>query len=166
MLLTPPAVLEKYDVPESVLEVLRSSAVRHVSILGRRGPLQAASTNKELRERTSLNGASMRPLAPEFFTHAPDVKLKPTCQQLRLLQILRRQQHGTSTHTWSLNFFRSPMALAPALSDIRASSHSPPSTSILHTDLVIPALGHLRTARGGRVLDGNGRALRRVYASG
>ena len=40
--------------PESVLEILRSSAVRHVSILGRRGPLQAAFTNKELRERTSL----------------------------------------------------------------------------------------------------------------
>ena len=81
MLLTPPAALEKYDIPESVLEILRSSAVRHVSIIGRRGPLDTAYTNKELHERTSLN-ASMRPLAPELFTHAPDVKLKPTCRQL------------------------------------------------------------------------------------
>jgi adrenodoxin-NADP+ reductase len=31
---------------------------------------------------------------------------------------------------------------------------------------VDPALGHLRTARGGRVLDEAGRTLRRVYASG
>ena len=53
------------------------------------------------------------------------------------------------------------------------------ATSVPHTDLVIPALGHhadpaqayvdpalghLRTARGRCFLDGNGRALRRVYA--
>ena len=55
-----------------------------------------------------------------------------------------------------------------ALAALDASARAIPTcaTSILHTDLVIPALGHLRTARGGRVLDGNGRALRRVYASG
>ena len=203
MLLTPPATLEKYDVPESVLEVLRSSAVRHVSIIGRRGPLQAAFTNKELRELTSLDGASMLPLAPELLVPAPDVKL--TRQQSRLMQLLQQQQQqqqqqrGTSnTHTksWSLDFFRSPTSLAPAPSGhkhklaltlshtaLDASSRAVPTgaTSVLHTDLVIPALGHhadpahayidpalghMRTASGGRVLDGDGRALRRVYASG
>ena len=55
------------------------------------------------------------------------------------------------------------------------------ATSVPHTDFVIPelghhadpaqayvypALGHLRIARGGCFLDGNGRALRRVYAYG
>ena len=200
MLLTPPAVLEKYDIPEPVLEVLRSSAVRHVSIIGRRGPLQAAFTNKELRELTSLDGASMLPLAPELLASAPDVKL--TRQQSRLMQLLQQQQQqqrGTSnksSKSWSLDFFRSPTALAPTPSGNRnklaltlshtaldASARAVPTgaTSVLHTDLVIPALGHhadplqayvdpslghLRTARGGRVLDGDGHALRRVYASG
>ena len=54
-------------------------------------------------------------------------------------------------------------------------------TSVQHTDLVMaalgrhadptaayvdPALGHLRTEHDGRVLDGAGHTLRRVYASG
>jgi adrenodoxin-NADP+ reductase len=202
MLLTPPASLEKYDIPEPVLEVLRNSAVRHVSIIGRRGPLQAAFTNKELRELTSLEGASMHPLAPELLAPTPDVKL--TRQQSRLMQLLQQQQQqqqqrGISnphTKSWSLDFFRSPTALTPAPSGhqnklaltlahtaLDASARAVPtgSTSVLHTDLVVlalghhadptqayvdPALGHMRTSRGGRVLDGNGRTLKRVYASG
>jgi adrenodoxin-NADP+ reductase len=198
MLLTPPAALEKYDIPEPVLEVLRSSAVRHVSIIGRRGPLQAAFTNKELRELTSLDGASMLPLAPELIVPTPDVKL--TRQQSRLMQLLQQQQQRGPSNipgkSWSLDFFRSPTALTPAPSGhqhklsltlahtaLDASARAVPTgaTSVLHTDLVVaalghhadpaqahvdPALGHMRTARGGRVLDGTGRALRRVYASG
>ncbi|KAF8265056.1 hypothetical protein EI94DRAFT_1736916 [Lactarius quietus] len=159
MLLTPPAALEKYDIPEPVLDVLRGSAVRHVSIIGRRGPLQAAFTTKELRELTALDGTSMVPLAPELIAPAPDAKL--TRQQSRLMQLLQKQQQQK-----------------PGVSDAHTS---PGEASVLHTDLVIPALGHhadpamayvdptlghLRTAPGGRVLDGAGRALRRVYASG
>jgi adrenodoxin-NADP+ reductase len=201
MLLTPPAALEKYEIPEPVLEVLRGSAVRHVSIIGRRGPLQAAFTNKELRELTSLNGASMDPLAPELLAPAPDVKL--TRQQSRLVQLLQLQQQQQKcdiptphTKSWSLDFFRSPTALTPAPSRhqnklaltlahtaLDASVRAVPTgaTSVLHTDLVVaalghradpaqayvdPALGHMRAAPGGRVLDGNGCAVRRVYASG
>ena len=64
--------------------------------------------------------------------------------------------------------YKHKLALALSLAALDSSARAVPTcaTSILHTDLVIPALGHLRTARGGRVLDGNGRALKRVYASG
>ena len=208
MLLTPPAALAKYDIPVPVLDVLHRSAVRHVSIIGRRGPLQAAFTNKELRELTTLNGTSMLPIAPELLS-APTPDTKLTRQQSRLLLLLQQQQQqqrgpsspdsGPShTKTWSLDFFRSPTLV----SDAPASNHSRPrlaltlahtaldasaravptgATSVQHTDLVVcalghhadpaaayvdPALGHLRTERGGRVLDGAGRPLRRVYASG
>ena len=205
MLLTPLAVLEKCDIPEPVLDVLRSSAVRHVSIIGRRGPFQAAFTTKELRELTTLDGVSMVPLAPELLVPTPDAKL--TRQQTRLMQLLQKkqqqqqqqQQLGTfdpHNKSWSLDFFRSPTALAPAPdwhrdrlaltlahTALNASARAVPTgeTSVLHTDLVVPALGHhadpampyvdpalghMRTARGGRVLDDAGRALRRVYASG
>ena len=204
MLLTPLAVLERCDIPEPVLEVLRSSAVRHVSIIGRRGPLQAAFTTKELRELTTLDGTSMDPLAPELLTPTPDAKL--TRQQSRLMQLLQKQQQqqqqqqlGTfdpHSKSWSLDFFRSPTALAAAPdwhrhrlaltlahTTLDASARAVPTgaTSILHTDLVVPALGHhadpampyvdpalghMRTARGGRVLDDAGRTLKRVYASG
>ena len=74
-------------------------------------------------------------------------------------------------------------ALTLAHTALDASVRAIPTgtTSVLHTDLVLPALGHhadpnmayvdpalghLRTARGRRVLDGAGRALRSVYASG
>ncbi len=205
MLLTPPEALAKYDVPAPVLDVLHRSAVRHVSIIGRRGPLQAAFTNKELRELTVLDGTSMLPLAQELLgAPTPDVRL--TRQQSRLLQLLQKQQqHDSSrtpnagpsrTKTWSLDFFRSPTALATAPDRHRhrlaltlahtaldASARAVPTgvTSVQHTDLVVaalghhadpaaayvdPALGHLRTGRGGRVLDGAGRTLRGVYASG
>ncbi|KAI9449457.1 FAD/NAD-P-binding domain-containing protein [Lactarius psammicola] len=204
MLLTPPAALAKCDVPAPVLGVLRRSAVRHVSIIGRRGPLQAAFTTKELRELTTLDGTSMLPLAPEILAPpTPDAKL--TRQQTRLLQLLQQQQRGASrapdpgpshTKSWSLDFFRSPTALvtAPdrhrhrlsltlAHTTLDASARAVPTgvTSVQHTDLVVaalghhadpaaayvdPALGHLRTGRGGRVLDDTGHALRHVYASG
>jgi adrenodoxin-NADP+ reductase len=192
-------MLEKYDVPASVMEVLHRSAVRHVSIIGRRGPLQAAFTTKELRELTTLTGACMIPLSPELFVPPPaDTKLSR--QQSRLLQLLQQSSTKTQapapaagTKSWSLEFFRSPTSLGPgedgdrlavslAHTTLDECSRAVPTgtTSVLDTDLIVTALGHradpstayydaalghLRTDRG-RVLDGAGRALRRVYASG
>ena len=198
MLLTPPAILEKYDVPASVLDVLHRSAVRHVSIVGRRGPLQAAFTTKELRELTTLRGASMIPLAPDLLA-PPPASTKLSRQQSRILQLLQQGSPATAqppfpaagAKSWSLDFFRSPtglvedgqrMTLSLAHTALDEHSRAVPTgaTSSLRTDLVVtalghhadpsavyydPALGHLRTDRG-RVLDGEGRALRKVYASG
>ncbi len=39
----PPSLLKTYDLPQHVLDVLNQSAMRHVSILARRGTLEAAS---------------------------------------------------------------------------------------------------------------------------
>ena len=54
MLLTDVKVLTKYDVPQHVLDVFSRSTVKHVSIIGRRGPFEAAFTTKELREMINL----------------------------------------------------------------------------------------------------------------
>jgi adrenodoxin-NADP+ reductase len=195
MLLTPPRVLEKYDVPAPVLDVLRRSAVRHVSIIGRRGPFQAAFTTKELRELTVLEGTSMFPISPELLA-PPAASTKLSRQQSRIHQLLKQSSSAASaattqpgTKTWSLDFFRSPtgfaqdsqhLALAHTALDEQSRAVPTGETSLLRTDLVVTALGHhadplqtyydralghLRTDRG-RVLDAAGRALRRVYASG
>lgn len=195
MLLTSPSVLEKYDVPETVLEVLRRSAVKHVSIVGRRGPLEAAFTVKELREMMNLSEASMVPLDPSLLEPPPDTKLNR--QQTRTLQLLRKgsvNEHGKTPKTWSLDFFRSPTGLAPpspsspaanltlAHTSLDSSNHAIPTgqTSTLATHLVVtslghrsdptqefydPALGHLRTLSG-RVVSAEGHVVRNVYASG
>jgi ferredoxin--NADP+ reductase len=50
MLAITPAELERTDVADHALEVLRGSAIEEIVVLGRRGPAQAAFTNPELLE--------------------------------------------------------------------------------------------------------------------
>jgi len=195
MLLTNVDVLSKYDVPHNVLDVLATSAIKHVSIIGRRGPLEAAFTMKELREMINLPEASMVPLPHSLLTPPPSSDL--TRQQTRVLQLLQKGSKntpGSTPKSWSLDFFRSPIGLVPPTSTRPAQlslSHTAldpetqravptGETSTLSTDLVITSLGfhgeptvnfydpglrHLRTVSG-RIITSTGATLRNVYASG
>ena len=58
ILVTDPDELAKTDIADHALEVLRESRVRHVTMLARRGPAQAAFTPKELRELGELAGVT------------------------------------------------------------------------------------------------------------
>lgn len=51
--------LEPTDMPQHVLDVLASMPVDEVTILGRRGPAQAAFTTQELRELAEMAGATV-----------------------------------------------------------------------------------------------------------
>ncbi|KAI9452494.1 FAD/NAD-P-binding domain-containing protein [Lactarius psammicola] len=167
MLLTPPAALVKYDDPAPVL---------NVSIITRRGPLQAAFTTKEPYELTTLNTRSMLPLAPELLG-SPTHDAKFTRQQSRLLQLLQQQPlfarllplaHDPSHHPCR---HRDQLALTLSHTVLDAFTRVASSgvTSVQHTDLVVttlgphadpaaayvgPALDHLRTGRGVWVPDG------------
>ena len=113
MLLTPPSVLSKYDVPEHVLEILRRSSVNHVSIFARRGPLEVAFTAKELREMMNIVGTAMKPIPQELLTPPPGTEV--TRQQGRILDILKKgskEKYGFTEKTWSIDFFRSPTSLS------------------------------------------------------
>nr|QZX63199.1 adrenodoxin-NADP+ reductase [Halisarca dujardinii] len=59
MLLSPEELLKSTDICSHALEALRCSRIRHVHLVGRRGPLQAAFTIKELRELTKLPGSQL-----------------------------------------------------------------------------------------------------------
>lgn len=54
ILLSPLEALAKTDITAEALQVLSKSTIKHVHIIGRRGPLQAAFTAKELREIFAL----------------------------------------------------------------------------------------------------------------
>jgi adrenodoxin-NADP+ reductase len=54
LLLSPIEVLEKTDISPYALEALKKSNISEVVICGRRGPLQASFTIKELRELVNL----------------------------------------------------------------------------------------------------------------
>ncbi|KAG6865253.1 hypothetical protein C0991_004069 [Blastosporella zonata] len=157
MLLTPPEVLEKYDVPRPVLDVLSRSKVKHVSIFGRRGPLEAAFTTKELRELINLPNSAMVPV-PQSILDETAVG-ETTRQQGRILQLLRKgskNPFGTTEKTWSLDFFRAPTRLeAPlpgsnlakltlahtALNADHGKAMPTGETSVIDTSLVITSLG-------------------------
>lgn len=194
ILLIPPSVLKKYDIPEHVLDVLSRSTLKHVSIVGRRGPLEAAFTNKELREMMHLPDASMVPIDPSHLTFPEGITVSR--QQRRTLELLRKgsqSRAGSTEKTWSLDFYRMPTILTPSRSTTAqltlAHTHLDPSTgravpmdrtSTLTTSLVITSLGfhvdpsmaffdpsssHLRSC-GGRILSESGIPLRHMYASG
>ena len=59
ILVLSPDVLASTDIADHALEALRDSAVRKVTLLGRRGPAQAAFTNPELKEFGVLDGVSV-----------------------------------------------------------------------------------------------------------
>jgi ferredoxin--NADP+ reductase len=74
MLTLSPAALERTDVADHALEVLRESRIEEVVVLGRRGPAQAAFTSSELRELGNMEGIDLR-VDPE------DAELDPVSQQ-------------------------------------------------------------------------------------
>ncbi|KAF9073968.1 hypothetical protein BDP27DRAFT_1317758 [Rhodocollybia butyracea] len=109
MLLCPPEILEKYDVPNHVLEVLRTSQVKHVSVVGRRGPLEAAFTTKELREMMNLPGVALKPLSDNVLDVKPETR-----QQSRTLELLKKgskERYGETQKSWSLKFYRDVMGM-------------------------------------------------------
>lgn len=196
MLLTPVSTLAQYDVPQPVLDVLSRSRVKHVSIIGRRGPLEAAFTTKELRELINLPDSSMVPIDPSILKPSPDLTL--TRQQSRTLQLLSKgskNTFGSTPKTWSLDFYRSPTCLTVSPTD-SSSAHlslahtivdpktqravSTGETSTLPTSLVVTSLGfHGEPSASfydpglghlrtlsARVITNKGHALKNVYASG
>jgi adrenodoxin-NADP+ reductase len=159
MLLSRVSDLAKYDVPDSVLDVLSRSQVRHISIIGRRGPFQAAFTAKELREMMDLPGAAMYPIDPDLL-EAPGVDL--TRQRSRIISLLKRGSRTSASgpsddvKTWSLEFFRSPtgislssssaslfeLSLAHTVLDKNGRAIPSGGTSTVPTDLVVTSLGY------------------------
>lgn len=146
MLLVSPTYLRKYDVPELVLSELMRSTVRHVSIIGRRGPLEAAFTTKELREMINLPSAKMLPVSGELLDNCmAHTAEKLTRQQTRVMQLLRKvspqspsAEQGAVDRTWSLEFFRSPMEVGSpptASSSPTASSRPMANLKLAHTAL-------------------------------
>ncbi|MBY0396201.1 MAG: FAD-dependent oxidoreductase [Thermoleophilia bacterium] len=59
ILASPPELLAGTDIAEHALDALAHSRIREIHVLGRRGPAQAAFTNKELKELGELPGVDV-----------------------------------------------------------------------------------------------------------
>jgi ferredoxin--NADP+ reductase len=113
ILLVPVEELRKTDIAEHSLRALADSHVREVTILGRRGPAEAAFTTKELRELGELPDCDVivDPADLEFET-APDTAYSKTTQAN--LDLLREYAQRTPTGAGrrvTLRFLRSPVEI-------------------------------------------------------
>ncbi|KAJ3563840.1 hypothetical protein NPX13_g8061 [Xylaria arbuscula] len=101
-------VLRKSDITEYAIEALSKSRIKRVHIVGRRGPMQAAFTIKEVRELMKLHGVSFHPVD---MTLLPDELSKLPRARRRLMEILVKgstTRLGHSHKSWSLDFCLSP----------------------------------------------------------
>jgi len=110
MLLTKVDALKRTDITEYALQALASSKIKHVHVVGRRGPMQAAFTIKEVRELIQLDDVNFTPIAEELFP--PDLSKLPRPKK-RILELLRkgRPWDPNATKSWSLDFLLAPKSL-------------------------------------------------------
>ena len=117
MLVLEPDELHPTDAAEHAVEVLRSSSIEVVRVLGRRGTAQAAFTNPELRELGELAGADVivdsddarpDPLSSTWLNTEADGTAK---RNVEILQALAAKTPRGKPRRIILGFLRSPIAL-------------------------------------------------------
>lgn len=105
--------LRKTDMTEEAIATFAKSRVKRVKVIGRRGPMQASFTIKEVRELLKLPSVSFEPIGPHLFP--PDIKaLSRTAR--RLTELLQKGSSTPDTEAlrrWSLDFLLSPTSFNP-----------------------------------------------------
>jgi ferredoxin/flavodoxin---NADP+ reductase len=112
-----PAELAATDIADHALESLRSSRIREVYLLGRRGPAQAAFTNPEIRELGELadadvvvppDEAELDALSRAALEHGGD---RTAVKKVEILQGYARRQPAGKTRKLVIRFLVSPVEL-------------------------------------------------------
>ncbi|XP_076654151.1 NADPH:adrenodoxin oxidoreductase, mitochondrial isoform X2 [Halictus rubicundus] len=103
ILLTPVDKLRTTDITSFALEQLSKSKVRKVSLVGRRGPLQAAFTIAELREIIKLDGCKTY-WRPADFVGVKDIVESLARPRRRLTELMLKSLGETPANTTHENF--------------------------------------------------------------
>jgi len=113
MLLVPVDDLRRTDIAEHALQALGTSQIREVTILGRRGPAEAAFTTKELRELGELPDCDVIVAAEDLeFERAPEDEYSKTTQaNLDVLRAFAERKPTGATRRVVLRFLRSPVEI-------------------------------------------------------
>lgn len=118
MLVSPIDVLRRTDIANHALDALSRHRVKRVRIVGRRGPVQAAFTIKEVRELINMPGVTFTNREREMYRSVlDDAKQGLARPQKRLMELLAKQETkiGTDdgTHTgaaWDIEYLQSPQS--------------------------------------------------------
>jgi ferredoxin/flavodoxin---NADP+ reductase len=117
MLLLDPDEISVTDTADHAVDALSRAQVDHVTLLGRRGPAQAAFTNPELRELGELQRAEVivDPAELELDEHSArwlEEDGTPTAKRnVDLLRAYAARELGDKTHRLELRFLRSPVEI-------------------------------------------------------
>ncbi|KHJ32091.1 putative nadph-adrenodoxin reductase arh1 [Erysiphe necator] len=95
ILLQSPDKLSLTDITESALETLRKSKIKRVKILGRRGPVQAAFTIKEVRELINLSSVTFHPILDSLLPNENTIEDLPRARR-RIMELLKRSSTAFS----------------------------------------------------------------------
>jgi ferredoxin--NADP+ reductase len=178
---------EGSDIVGHALEALDQSAIRTVTILGRRGPHQIAMTPKELGELGHLEAASPIVDVGDFPPVEADAALEPGNR--KSITILRgfasTQLDGAKPKQMVFDFFARPVAIEGdgkaeriiverTELDEKGSARGTGETYEVPASLVITAIGYSTPPidgipydeRGGKFLNESGRIADRLYAVG
>ena len=118
MLTLSPTELERTDVADHALEVLRESRIEEVVVLGRRGPAQAAFTSSELRELGRLDGVELRidpaeleldPVSQRWLAEEGTFTARKNVELLR--EYARTKPQAGAPRRIVLRFLRSPVEI-------------------------------------------------------
>lgn len=123
--------LKKTDITSHALEILRNSKVRHVSVVGRRGPMQAAFTIKEVRELINLPNINFRCMADGLYPTDVGSLPRPKKRLMELLMKHRDQQKVDTQRSCTLRFCLAPIKLVRQQSDSDSNSNGSDSDSSL-----------------------------------
>ncbi|XP_058206724.1 NADPH:adrenodoxin oxidoreductase, mitochondrial [Rhododendron vialii] len=116
ILLRPPAELATTDISSHALAALEESSIRKVYLVGRRGPVQAACTAKELREVLGIRDLHINIQEADLVkTPADEEELKNSRIQRRVYELLSKAVVSESSHLRTSQreihfvFFRKPV---------------------------------------------------------
>ncbi|EPE31086.1 Nucleotide-binding protein [Glarea lozoyensis ATCC 20868] len=106
-------VLRKTDITDEAIQTLEKSKVKRVNVVGRRGPLQAAFSIKEVRELVRLPNVAFHPVDATLIPK--DLKSLDRPPR-RIMEVLLKGGNSLVSETprsWSLDFCMSPTSFNP-----------------------------------------------------
>ena len=109
--------LQKTDIAEHALEILAESRIKSIHIIGRRGPVQARFTSKELREFNTLSSANCHlDSAYLDLNHAclEELQNNKNTEARLNLEIFRKlgfHNHAKKSRNIHFDFLRAPIAV-------------------------------------------------------
>lgn len=110
ILLAPYKHLKHTDITEHALDALATSKIKEVQLIGRRGPLQAAFTIKELREMLKLENCKSSWCVDDFAGVESVVgNLQRPKKRITELMLKSLKENSSGERCFTPKFFRSPL---------------------------------------------------------